>query len=332
MSSQIFSMPRDPANGVRILSLAPSGTTATMLRPSSGSRDGGAVMVRTKELVRAGERVDVEMESKGRRIVVSGVIREIHPTQRRDENVAHILVVRTHAHRMRQMIQAATEGVQRSWPSVVEEVATLRVRGTADLLDAMEVPRGTTDGGRIELAWRGAREPGQIVLVEISFGPSADEIGLAGRILEVVDHPRRSIPIARIEFDASQRRRAAYVREVLSGMREATARAHRRYDLQIAGRWWRGARAEQQVFQQISRGGAFVPAVELPPIGAELPIELHDREQGAIRVPAQVMWVSRDPGRSGFGTRFRITRREVADAINRFLEREAEPQSRPAWA
>src|SRR5690606_6600424 len=237
-----------------------------------------------------------------------------------------------HAHRMRQMIEAASQGAQRSWPGVVDEVATLRVRGTPELLDAMRPPKSLGEGGGIELAWRGARESGQVVLVEISFGASADEIGLAGRIMEVVDHPRRSIPIARIEFDASQRRRAAYVREVLSGLRAATARAHRRYDVQIAGRWWRGARAEQQVFQQLSRGGAFVPALELPPIGSELPIELHDREQGPIRVPAQVMWVSREPGRSGFGTRFRITRREMADALNRFLEREAGPQSRPAWA
>lgn len=352
--STTYELPRRAGDQVRVLTLAPTAEVARQLR-IPGAGDGGGAVIPSFSPVVPGERVDITMRDAERGaaaapITASGVVREVLGRGTHGPRWVHIVVAPSHAHRVRRMIELANAPVDvaasrsagrptashrpgssmSGAPPVIEEVSTLRVRGTVELLEVLKPSTSSREGGGLELAWRGARAPGQRVQVEVSFGPMADEIVLAGVVAEVTDDARRSIPVARIEIAAAHRHRVHYVVEVLRGIRDANTRAHRRVAVQLPGRWWVGAHEQSQLFGEMSRAGTFVRTARPPRIGASVPLEFDSPRLGPVRVPAEVVWVSGDPNRSGFGARFKVRTRALAETLSELIEREARPAL--AWA
>ena len=104
-----------------------------------------------------------------------------------------------------------------------------------------------------------------------------------------------------------------------------------RFQVDLSGRWWMGARAQTQVFDDLSRGGAFIRTKGdvQPAVGTPVPVEILDSHGVPLRLHSEVVWHSRDPERLGFGTRFRIASKEIAERLSDLLEREGGPEL--AW-
>jgi hypothetical protein len=206
------------------------------------------------------------------------------------------------------------------------EPTVLRVRGDAGLIDSLIPPGPGLPGGAVELAWRGVRRIGEDVKVEISLGAMADPIELIGKIRSVDSASTGGSMAAKIEVLRPHGHRLAYVLDVLRGERQPTTRAHPRFQVDLPGRWWMGARAESQVFEDLTRGGAFIKTrtEQRPAVGSVVPIEIVDSHGVPLRLESEVVWLSRDAARRGFGTRFKIAKRELAERLSDLLEREGQ--------
>ena len=330
MWTTAYAMPARARDGVRVLRLRPSPEVLRLLKVPTALHEGGGAIVETRDAVELGDRVDIEFEAPGHSTVIaSGVVRRVVDGIGTAPRSVHVQIAKSHAHRVRRMIELAAALAGSSSSSSPDAVRTLRLRANPQLLDVLSTSRAPDEGGSLVVAWRGAKDSGQRTQVELSFGPMADEIVLAATVQEVRHDNQRSVPTARLSIAAAHRHRVRYVVEVLEGLREANARAHRRVDVRIPGTWWLGAAAQPQVFEELSRAGTFVHTLRPPGIGSEIPLQFESPHVGQVRIPAEVMWISRDPRRSGFGAKFRVRKRSVADRIVDLMEHEASP--RLAW-
>jgi hypothetical protein len=319
-----------------VLTLEPDATSAQLLREPTRAHPGGGVVVPSYAAVDSGERVDVEMQApRGGILRASGVVRAVIPRAGSRAPWLHIIFVRTHAHRVNRMLELASSFDGRPQPHPIAAPASnatvLRVRGDASLLDSLKLPGGSLVGGAAELAWRGPRRIGEEVKVEISLGAMADPIELVGRINKVSNRAEGGPAPAQIVFSEPHGHRLRYVVDVLRGERSPTTRAYPRYEVDLKGRWWMGARAQDQVFHDLSRGGAFIETKGdlTVAVGTPVPVEIYDRHGVPLRLQSEVVWSSRNPERPGFGTRFRIASKELADRLSDLLEREG--QGELAW-
>ena len=203
-------------------------------------------------------------------------------------------------------------------PQVVDGGRTLRLLRLRadDRLRAALHPGSATEAARLHVSSRAAVERGELVAVEVSFGPLADEVVLNGVVAEVQPSssedrsPRVVIALPRSEVE-----RVRYVRAVLEGNREASARRDRRIAVDLPVTWrWGQAEYESRI-RDLSRGGAFIASRCLPTVGARLDIEIGSGKAGAVSVPAVVTWVRTNGSESGFGVHFRHRSRDVAARI-----------------
>ncbi len=169
------------------------------------------------------------------------------------------------------------------------------------------------EAGRMRFASREVVEHGEPVDIEVSFGPMADEVVLHGSVCAV--HPRDGLaPLVEIAFPEREKHRVDYIRQILNGHREASARRHRRVPVDIDVRWrWGDARYASRV-RDLSRGGAFIASRCLPQVGARVHVELRP---GASNTPplllgAVVSWVRQEGRVTGFGVHFKLQDRDTA--------------------
>jgi hypothetical protein len=201
----------------------------------------------------------------------------------------------------------------------------LRLRADDRLVELLRSGPGLVDA-HLEVPSRETVASGERVRVEISFGALADEVDLGGEVVAVRPAEDGKPNTVIIAIDRDDARRVAYVRQVLGGERNASARSHRRVPVDFVVRWRHGDARYTSRLRDISRGGAFIVSRALPEIGAELEVEIRcdDARAPTLAVDAVVTWVRREGDPVGFGVSFRLPSREVAAELTRVVrEREA---------
>lgn len=155
---------------------------------------------------------------------------------------------------------------------------------------------------------------GENVRVEIGFGALADEIVFDA---EVVDTRLRDgqAPEVVLSIAVEDEPRVRYVEAVMAGQRPAAARRHARIPVDLPVRWSWGFSTHDSRLVDLSPGGAFVSAHDVPAVGAVVELEL----AGQVRVAGAVAWASRTLDRAGFGVQFRFTSREEAARVSDLL-------------
>jgi hypothetical protein len=192
----------------------------------------------------------------------------------------------------------------------------LRVRGDEELISMIRPPPHTSGGGAVEVPTRELVHPGERVRVEISFGPMADEIIMAGVVDLVRNRDGGRAPMVTIRIVRTHGHRVSYVLEVLRGQRIATARRYQRVLTELDGRWFWGMKPNSCRINEISRGGTFIHAPRSPNPGFKMEVELRrSTREAPIRVPSEVVWVSTDVERPGFGVAFRKVQPAVAASL-----------------
>jgi Tfp pilus assembly protein PilZ len=184
----------------------------------------------------------------------------------------------------------------------------------------MLAPGEGNEVARLELSTRDPARMGEPIRVEISFGPMADEVELDGKVASVhgSDDGRQTVIVA---FGPDQGPRVEYLRHVLAGRRDASARRHRRIPVDLNVRWRYGRARYASKLSDLSRGGAFIVSQRLPRIGDEVEIEIFDDERRALQFEAVVSWV-RPQRPMGFGVSFKLTDRSSAAALTDVVRRQ----------
>jgi hypothetical protein len=197
----------------------------------------------------------------------------------------------------------------------------LRVRADEQLASMIRPPPGTSGGGSIEVPSREIVKPGERVRVEISFGPFADEIVLAGVVDQIHSRDGGRAPVLVIRIVRTHAHRMFYVLQVLRGQRVATARAHRRVSSTLEGRWFWGLRPHLCDLKEISRGGTFVNGPHAPAPDFEFEIEIRTSSREVpLRLPSRVVWVSKERTRPGFGVAFNLVSPAAASLLASLIE------------
>jgi hypothetical protein len=196
----------------------------------------------------------------------------------------------------------------------------LRLRADDRLIELLRAGPGLIDP-HLEVPSRETVVSGERVRVEISFGALADEVDLGGEVIAVRPAEGGKPSTVVIAIDRDDARRVAYVRQVLGGERNASARSHRRVPVDFVVRWRHGDARYTSRLRDISRGGAFIVSRALPEIGAELEVEIRcdDARAATLAVDAIVTWVRREGDPVGFGVCFRLPSREVAAELTRVV-------------
>ncbi len=205
----------------------------------------------------------------------------------------------------------------------------VRLRADAEFAKRFE-PETAGNAGRIAVRSREAVAMGEPVVVELSFGALADEVQLRGRV-ERIDETQGGAPRITIVIDRAHRDRAAYVRKVLAGDRNASARNHRRIPTDLAASWRSNGHRVASRIRDISRGGAFIVSRRLPSLGELVSVEFSAAAgpTSALRVEGTVSWVRAKGREAGFGVSFKLRDREVAAALHQVVrdqERATEPR------
>ena len=204
----------------------------------------------------------------------------------------------------------------------------LRLRADERLASAL-IAGSSREAARLHIKSRAAVEIGEAVEVEVSFGPMADEITLLGAVCGTrpAAEEGRS-PTVLISFPRSQTARIRYVRDVLAGQRQASARRDRRIpvDLEVTWRWGQAQYASR--VRDLSRGGAFIASRCLPEIGSSLDVEIRDADKRPLHFNAVVSWIRRDGSLPGFGIQFRHQSRDDAARLTEVVRAE-EQRARP---
>lgn len=203
----------------------------------------------------------------------------------------------------------------------LDERTVLRVRGTPKLADTMQLLG--EDAGRVTVPiGREVVARGQQVRLELSLGALADEVVIDGRVFE-----ERAAPVhgreAVVSVISDHVARLRYARAVLFGERPAAARGSRRVSADLPVLWERDGEQLRARTLDLSRGGAFIRALDLPEVGERLAVELPVSSTERVQVPSVVAWVSDDQRRPGFGVSFKFSDRGVA-AMVQALVRKAE--------
>ncbi len=161
---------------------------------------------------------------------------------------------------------------------------------------------------------------GVVVRVEVSFGPLADEIVLRGVVQGSTPRGARA-PLVDIAIVHDHAARIRYIHEVLGKGRQATARASRRVNSQVQATWYWGLGSHAARIGDISKGGAFIRSGAPPSVGSAIGLELNDSmvptrtSTGPLELDATVAWVGRSQGHRGFGVKFRVVDRKLANRI-----------------
>lgn len=213
----------------------------------------------------------------------------------------------------------------------------LRLRASERLQGVIEPSTSTAEAGFLRIPTREAVTLGELILVEFSFGAQADEIRVRGSADQLLDRGPDRAPVLLVRVVPEHAARLRYVHEVIAGGREATARASRRVPSQIQATWFWGLGSHATRISDISRGGAFIRSAAPPSVGSRIGLEINDtdvysglgsgvRPRAALRLEAIVAWTGRSQGHRGFGVKFRLVDRELAErvaALVRWQEQEA---------
>ena len=197
----------------------------------------------------------------------------------------------------------------------------LRLRADTELVRRLESGSGG-DVSRLVVPTRESVDLGETIMVEVSFGPLADEVLLQGVVRELQSPDPGRPRAVTIGFPIDESERVRYLQQVLSGRRKASARRDRRVPVDFEVRWrWRELQYASRV-RDLSRGGAFIASRWQPEVGAELDVELRPPSSDHLQVDAVVSWV-RDAGTDpGFGVSFRIPDRATAARLTEFVRAE----------
>ncbi|MEM6295672.1 MAG: PilZ domain-containing protein [Myxococcota bacterium] len=201
-------------------------------------------------------------------------------------------------------LRAATDGPR-----------ALRLRGT-DLRGAFD-PGGPHEAARLRVRVRENLKLGEPVEVEVSFGPMADEVVLTGKVCRVHAPARGPLEVL-IAIPKREGSRVRYVREILGGSRQASARRHRRIPVDIDVRWTSPQGRYVSRALDLSRGGAFIASRSLPSVGARVDVELRPASDDGglspapLRLGAVVSWVRSQGHDTGFGVNFKLQDRDTA--------------------
>lgn len=213
----------------------------------------------------------------------------------------------------------------------------LRLRAGERLESMLEPSSLAGEAGVIKVPTREVVKLGEPIHVEISFGPMADEIRLRGAVDQVIERGSDRAPLVIIKIVLEHAARLRYVHEVVACGREATARSSRRVPSQVQATWFWGLGSHATRISDISRGGAFIRSAAPPAVGSRIGLELNDEmvmggalvgasSRGPLRLDAVVAWTGRSQGHRGFGVKFRLLDRELAErvaALVRWQEQEA---------
>lgn len=144
-----------------------------------------------------------------------------------------------------------------------------------------------------------------MVLIEVSFGPLADEVNVMSVVVEG-DEPKASQTVLETLSQSDEQLR--YIDDVLGGTREAAVRRHRRLPSSLAVKWDRKLTPRVSRLLDISVGGAFILSEDLPDIGDQVTVQLRTGDVTApLRVQSTVSWIRGGRGdRRGFGVSFKL--------------------------
>lgn len=182
-------------------------------------------------------------------------------------------------------------------------------------------PAQASEAARLEVPSREPVERGEAVRIEISFGPLSDEVELDGRVEEIVTRPDGRPPLVVVVLAREHASRVRYVRQVLDGIRHASARAHRRVPVDMEVRWHCGRARHASRISDLSRGGAFILSREPPAVGSEVGVEIRiSPHHRALSFSAVVSWVRGEGEDPGFGVSFRLQDRAAAAALTRVVK------------
>lgn len=194
----------------------------------------------------------------------------------------------------------------------------LRLQADERLAKMLLLGLRSTDPARLLVPSREGIEVGAVVRVEISFGPLADEIVLRGVVAGSTPRGDRA-PLIDIEIVGEHGPRVRYIHDVLAHGRQATARASRRVVSQIQATWRWGLGSHAARIGDLSKGGAFIRSGAPPSVGSVITLELNDSvvqaDRGPLELEATVAWVGRSQGHRGFGVKFRVIDRALANRI-----------------
>ena len=196
----------------------------------------------------------------------------------------------------------------------------LRLQADDRLAKMLQLGVRSSDAGHLLVPSREAIELGAVIRVEVSFGPMADEIVLQGVVASSTARGDRA-PVVDIEIVNEHAARVRYVHEVLANGREATARASRRVNSMVQATWYWGLGSHAACIGDISKGGAFIRTGAPPSVGSTVGLELNDSMvaqrdgAGPLELEATVAWVGRSQGHRGFGVKFRVLDRGLANRI-----------------
>lgn len=197
----------------------------------------------------------------------------------------------------------------------------LRLRADTELVQRIE-PGAGGDVSRLVIPTRESVDLGETILVEVSFGPLADEVLLQGVVRELQSHDAGRPRSVTIGFPTDEAERMRYLQQVLSGRRKASARRDRRVPVDFEVRWrWREFQYASRV-RDLSRGGAFIASRWQPEVGADLDVELRPPSNERLQVDAVVSWVRNAGADPGFGVCFRIPDRATAARLTEFVRAE----------
>lgn len=191
----------------------------------------------------------------------------------------------------------------------------LRLQADERLARLLRPASSPREGGWLDVPTRAAVEVGDMIRVEVSFGAFVDEVILHGYVCSVARRGERA-PLVALRLIPEHEPRVRYIQEVLAERRAASARATRRVNSEVRAiwRWQLGTHTTQ--IGDISKGGAFIRSGAPPSVGAGLELELEDpRGDNGLRLEATVAWTGRSQGHRGFGVKFRITDRQVANRV-----------------
>lgn len=199
----------------------------------------------------------------------------------------------------------------------------LRLQADERLAEMLRIGGRSSDAGMLLIPSREAIERGAVIRVEVSFGPLADEVVLQGVVKSTTARGDRA-PLIEIEILIAHAPRVRYIHEVLAHGRQASARASRRINSKIQATWYWGLGSHAARIGDISKGGAFICSGAPPSVGSAIGIELNDSmvrarmvhaDADPLKLDANVAWVGRSQGHRGFGVKFRILDRVLANRI-----------------
>ncbi len=202
-------------------------------------------------------------------------------------------------------------------PNATVDAARRRLRLRADQALASRLSVGPGERALLEIPTREALVPGDPLQLEVSIGPLVDEVEMSGVVQFMRPAPAGETPTAVVRIEPSHLHRARYLQAVLEGERAASARAHRRVQVDLAVRWRSNGSRHLSRLHDLSRGGAFVVSRTLPPVGTTVELELDGAS--ALTIAGVVTRVREDPRRPGFGMCFKLSDRTCAAALSEVI-------------